>query len=155
MTDLEQTQAPCPVCGSYTGTTLATASPLLAVCDVLVIRALEVAGKRIVRAERSRFRRLGTKPWHVAHTIWRPDPVHVRKSLQNAWDVVPALLESYGCCNLTAVQVTGCLDSYANDLLITGTEHSVDELRYRFSTVLGIDLPSPRPEHVHAHAQAH
>ncbi len=135
--------SPCPVCGSFTGTTLATASPLLAVCDVLVIRALEVAGKRIVRAERSRFRVMGTRPWHVAHTIWRPRPEYVVKSLQNAWDVVPALLDSYGCCGVTSRQVTECLDRYTSDLLITGTAHNITELRYRFSTGLGIDVPAP------------
>lgn len=79
----EQAIAPCPVCGSFTGETLATASPLLAVCDVLVIRALEVTGKRIVRAERSRFRTLGTRPMYVAHTIWRPTPELVAKALRN------------------------------------------------------------------------
>jgi hypothetical protein len=137
--------APCPVCGSYAGATLATSSPLLAVCDVLVIRALEVAGKRIVRAERSRFRTLGTRPMHVAHTIWRPDQIHVTKSLQKAWDVVPALLDSYGCCGVTSRQVSACLDSYTSDLLITGTAHNVEELRYRFRTVLGLDLTGPMP----------
>lgn len=144
--------APCPVCGAYSGQSLAVASPLLAVCDVLVIRALEVAGKRIVRADRARFRRLGTRPWHVAHTIWRPDEAHVAKSLQNAWDVVPALFESYGCCGVTTRQVTECLDRYTADLLLTGTPHSLDELRYRFCTVLGIDLPEPHP---HSHAHVH
>lgn len=132
--------APCPCCGAYSGATLATASPLLAVCDVLVIRALEVAGKRIVRAERSRFRTLGTRPWHVAHTIWRPDEQAVHKSLDHAWDVVPALLDVHGCCNVTVRQVTQCLDCYAEDLLITGTAHSLEELRYRFETVLGIPM---------------
>jgi hypothetical protein len=135
--------APCPCCGAYTGTTLAESSPLLAVCDVLVIRALEVAGKRIVRAERSRFRTLGTRPWHAAHTIWRPSQDQVVKSLEHAWDVVPALLDTYGCCNVTARQVVKCLDTYAGDLLITGTAHDLDELRYRFSSVLGIDVPMP------------
>ena len=146
---MTETLAPCPVCGAF-GNTLATASPLLAVCDVLVIRALEVAGKRIVRAERSRFRVLGTRPWHVAHTLWRPDPVHVKKSLEHAWDVVPALLDSYGCCGVTSRQVTQCLDAYTGDLLITGTAHSIDELRYRFETVLGIEVPAPIRQHAHA-----
>jgi hypothetical protein len=146
--------SPCPVCGSYTGVTLATASPLLAVADVLVIRALEVAGKRIVRADRARFRQLGTKPWHVAHTLWRPDQAHVNKSLEHAWDVVPALLDSYGCCGVTAIQVVQCLDRYTADLLLTGTPHTLSELRYRFSTVLGIDLPDPRERHVVEMAQA-
>lgn len=142
----EDAASPCPVCGSYTGATLATASPLLAVCDVLVIRALEVTGKRIVRAERSRFRTLGTRPMHEAHTIWRPEPALVAKSLKSAWAVVPALLDSYGCCGVTAIKVTECLDRYATDLLITGTKHNIDELRYRFETVLGIEVPSPRAD---------
>lgn len=144
----EDTIAPCPVCGAYSGQTLATASPLLAVCDVLVIRALEVMGKKIVRADRARFRALGTRPWHMAHTLWRPDPADVSKSLEHAWDVVPALFDSYGCCGVTSVQVVHCLNQYANDLLITGTPHVIDELQYRFSTVLGIDVPLPRHEHV-------
>lgn len=148
MTDDEH-PAPCPVCGSYAGATLAVSSPLLAVCDVLVIRALEVAGKRIVRAERSRFRTLGTRPWHVAHTLWRPSPENVAKSLHSAWDVVPALIDSYGCCGVTSRQVTACLDKYTSDLLITGTAHDLDELRYRFEAVLGIEVPAPRLLHAH------
>jgi hypothetical protein len=143
------TIAPCPCCGALTGTTLAVSSPLLAVCDVLVIRALEVTGKRIVRAERSRFRVLGTRPWHEAHTIWRPSQEHVAKSLQNAWDVIPALLDVHGCCGLTTVQVVDCLNQYATDLLITGTQHSLGELRYRFHRDLHLDVPLPR-EHIHA-----
>lgn len=133
---------PCPCCGAYSSTTLQDpASPLFAVADVLVIRALEVTGKRIVRDERSRFRILGTRPWHVAHTIWRPRPEYVQRSLEHAWDVIPALLDAHGCCNVTARKVTHCLDSYVKDLLITGTPHTLDELRYRFRTQLGIDLP--------------
>lgn len=120
---------------------LSTASPLLAVCDVLVVRALEVAGKRIVRAERSRYRVLGTRPWHVAHTIWRPTPDHVRKSLDHAWDVVPAMLDSHGCCGITSRQVVEMLDEYTSDLLITATQHNLTDLRYRFESRLGITIP--------------
>jgi hypothetical protein len=140
--------SPCPVCGAYGGQTLATASPLLAVADVLVVRALEVAGKRIVRAERSRFRVLGTKPWHVAHTIWRPTPDHVKKSLDHAWDVVPAMLDAHGCCGVTSRQVVDMLNKYASDLLITGTAHDLGELRYRFESKLGITVPIREDLHV-------
>lgn len=144
-----ETVSPCPCCGGYSSTMLrSSASPLLAVCDVLVLRALEVAGKRIVRAERSRFRVMGTRPWHVAHTLWQPDQAQVTKSLTNAWDVVPALLDAHGCCNVTAWQVTKCLDDYASDLLLTGTAHDLDELRYRFRSVLGIDVPAEEHTHV-------
>lgn len=153
VTETYTTPTPCPCCGAYTGATLAVSSPLLAVCDVLVIRALEVAGKRIVRGERSRFRVLGTRPWHVAHTIWRPDQSHVNKSLQNAWDVIPALLDTHGCCGVTSRQITDMLDRYTSDLLLTGTPHNLTDLRYRFSTVLGIQVaPLPGEDLRDAHA---
>lgn len=135
------TQAtPCPCCGSYVESTLGVASPLLAVCDVLVVRALEAVGKRVVRAPKSRGRhaQLGNRPWHEAHTIWQPDEHLVVKTLANAWDVVPALIDTHGCCGATSRQVTRMLDQYVRDLLITGTSHDVDELRYRFETRLGI-----------------
>lgn len=63
--------------------------------------------------------------------------------------MVPALLDSYGYYGVTSLKVTECLDRYTSDLLITGTPHEIDELRYRFETVLGIEVPSPR---AHSHA---
>lgn len=135
--------APCPCCGSYVEAALGVTSPLLAVCDVLVVRALEAVGKRLVRAERSRFRNLGSRPWHEAHTVWQPEESTLAKTLDHAWDVVPVLIESHGCCGVSPRQVTGMLDEYVRDLLITGTPHSLDELRYRFSERLGIPFPEP------------
>lgn len=133
---------PCPCCGSYIESAMGIASPLLAVCDVLVVRALEAVGKRIVRAERARFTRLGTRQWHEAHTIWPPDEPSTAKTLTNAWDVVPALLDVHGCCGVTSRQVTTMLDEYVRDLLITGTAHRFEELRYRFSDRLGLEVHS-------------
>ena len=130
---------PCPCCGSYTTATLASpASPLFAVCDVLVIKTLELVGKRIVRAQRNRFQTLGSRPFHLAHTMWRPELKEVEKALRGAWDVVPALLDAHGCCNITARRTTDMLNAYVTDLLITGTPHESDSLRYRFETRLGI-----------------
>lgn len=141
-----ETAAPCPCCGAYAGQTLQSqASALLAVCDVLVVRALEQVGKRIVRSERARFRSLGTRPWHLAHTLWRPDEEMVRRALRGSWDVIPALLDHHGCCGVTVRQVTDMIDSYVRDLLITGTPHSVAELHYRFETFLGVPLDLPEP----------
>jgi hypothetical protein len=148
-----ETAAACPCCGSFVGATLGmNASPLLAVADVLVIRALEAAGKRLVRSSRvgrSRFEKMRDRPLHTAHTLWRPDPELINKALVHAWDVVPAMLSAHGCCNVTAGQVTEMLDSYTRDLLITGTPHRLSELRYRFGSRLGIQLP---PEEHAAHA---
>lgn len=137
--------SPCACCGALSLTPTAQSSALLAVCDVLVVRALEAVGKRIVRVERSRFNRLGSQPWHVAHTIWKPDDHTVDKALSGAWDVVPAMLDSHGCCNVTPTLVTGVLDCYVRDLLLTGTGHALPELRYRFKAYLGIDLPAVAP----------
>lgn len=141
----------CPVCGGRSILPEGSSSALVAVCDVLVVKALEQVGKWIVRAERSRFRTLGTRPWQEAHTIWQPDESVITKALRNAWDVVPALLDTHGCCGVTSRQVTEMLDSYVHDLTITGTPHHIREMAYRFETRLGLPVYL-RHEHRTNHA---
>lgn len=141
---------PCPVCGAVSLAPVTQRSTLLAVCDVLVRKALEKLGNYIVRAERSRFRVLGTKSPTVAHTIWPADDRLVDKALKGAWDVVPALLDIHGCCDITALQVTRMLDGYVHDLAITGTEHTIGELMYRFEAHLGLPVFDNVHEEVHA-----
>lgn len=136
----DRVPSPCPVCGAYSLAPEGSASALLAVCDVLVIKALEAMGKWIVRASRERFRVLGTRPWYVAHTLWQPEEAIVSKALKGAWDVVPAMLDHHGCCGVTARQVTEMLDSYVHDLAITGTLHNMADLHYRFETYLGLPV---------------
>lgn len=116
---------------------------MLAVCDVLAVGALRTVGKYLVRAERSRYRAMGTRPWHVAHTLFPPAPADegvVDKALRDAWDVVPALLAVHGTCEVTPVQVTAVLDSYVHDLVVTGTEHDLGELAYRLQSRLGLPV---------------
>ena len=132
--------SPCPVCGAYSLAPDAQTSTLVAVCDVLVLKALETMGKYIVRADRSRFRVLGTRPWYAAHTLWKATDEIVDKALRGAWDVVPALLYQHGCCGVTTLQVVGMLDCYVHDLVITGTEHCTDELLYRFEAHLALPV---------------
>jgi len=148
MTSQMNIPGPCPVCGAVSLAPVTQRSTLLAVCDVLVRKALEKLGNYIVRAERSRFRVLGTKSPTVAHTIWPADDRLVDKALKGAWDVVPALLDIHGCCDITALQVTRMLDTYVHDLAITATEHSISELQYRFEAHLGL------PVFDHAHEEA-
>lgn len=138
----------CPMCGSYSGTTLAQSPALLAVCDVLVVRACESVGKRIVRADRSRFARLKGLPWHQAHTLWEPDTNMIDKALAGAWDVVPAILVAHGCCGVTTQQVITMLDAYVRDLLVTGNRHNLDDLRYRFEAYLGVAVPNPAEPYI-------
>lgn len=136
---------PCPCCGSYSAHTLALAQPpaLLAVCDVLVVKALEKVGKMLARngGNRGRAKVATTLSWHLIHTSVQPTPRDIDKGLHGAWDVVPAMLANHGCCNVTARQVEAMVDSYARDLLITGTPHRLEELRYRFERFLGVPLP--------------
>lgn len=131
---------PCPLCGAISLAPVTQRSTLLAVADVLVYKALEKLGSFIVRSERGRFNQIGSKPKYVAHTIWTPQESMVIKALQNAWDVVPALMDVHGCAGITSVQITQMLDEYVRDLAITGTAHHTDELRYRFESRLGIPV---------------
>ena len=147
--DEEQLVAPCPMCGTLTGLMLAERSALLAVSDVLVYRSLEVVGKRIVRAERRRFKLLGTRPWHEAHTLWVPDESTVNKALSGAWDVVPALLSAHGACGSTPVNVTRALDRYVRSLLSKGRPHTVESLRGELERDLISRFPVEVIDHEH------
>lgn len=144
---METPTATCPCCGARSLLPGDRTLALLAVCDVLVVKALETMGKWIVRQERSRHRALGSQPMHTAHTIWQPDDTIVSKALRSAWDVVPPLLDSHGCCDLTSRQLTSMLDEYVHDLVITGTRHSLDELEYRFDSRLGLRLAGRMVDH--------
>lgn len=138
-----KTPSVCPVCGAYSLAPEGEMSALLAVCNVLVLKALEKMGNYIVRAERSRFRALGTRPAYLAHTLWQVPDETVDKALKGAWEVVPALLDVHGCCGVTSIQVTKMLDEYVHDLVITGMPHSLlgeGGLTYRFQSRLGLPV---------------
>ena len=139
----------CPVCGAYSLAKDAPVSTLLAVSDVLVYKALESMGKSILRSQRGRFKVLGSRPFHEAHTIGQGDDVTVGKVLKRAWDVVPALLDTHGCCGVTSLQVTRMLDDYVHDLVVTGTPHTIEELAYRYTTRLGLPVYDHRDNHAH------
>lgn len=116
-------------------------SSLLAVCDVLVVKALESMGKRLVRMDRARFRVLGDKPFHLAHTIWQADDETVAKAIRGAWDVVPVLIETHGGeCEVKPSDVSVMLNEYVHDLVITGTPHCLPELAYRFRARLDFEV---------------
>lgn len=125
----------CPRCGNQAD----PHDPLVAACDVLVLRALELIGKRIVRADRSRFGRIEERPWHEAHLLWQPDQMTVDKGLADAWSSVPMILAEHGCCGITSDQLTVVLDRYVRELIGTMTGHAVVDLRYRLGVVVGAE----------------
>lgn len=131
----------CPVCGAFSLTHDGEASALLAVCDVLVLKALEKIGSRLTRAVRSRHNVLGNRPLYLAHTLFRTeDDETVDRALKGAWDVVPALLDGHGFEEATSRQITEMLDTYVHDLVITGKAHNMADLAYRFTNCLGLPV---------------
>ena len=104
------------------------ATALVAVVDVLVVKALEAVGKRIVRADRARFNALKGRPFHEAHVLWPTDIITVSKATKGAWDVVPALLDNHGCPGVESGRVVTLLDAYVSQVATHGAPHRLDRL---------------------------
>lgn len=104
---------------------------LAAAADALVLRALELIGKRLVRVDRSRFSRMGDLAFFEAHLLWQPDSEMLDKALAGAWDVLPRLIQDHAHPDVNPQEVRLTLDRYVRDLIRTKREHTSDELRYR------------------------
>lgn len=134
--------ASCPLCGGYSIAPPDHTAALLAVSDVLVLKALEAVGKWIVRAERPRARQLTALglPKHAAHTVWSCEQAMVDKALRGAWDVVPAMLDSHEWA-VPASKITALLDAYVSELVRKQCPHDLAELRMRLTDLVGVDVP--------------
>lgn len=111
---------------------------LLAIADVLVFKALETLGKRLVKRDRSRFRYLGYRPMYEAHTIWDADERDLKRSLSSSWDILPILLRNHeGCCRVEADDISDVLDDYVIDLCKSKTPHSIESLSFALFSTLG------------------
>lgn len=133
--------SPCPCCGAYSLAPDHDTTTLVAVCDVLVVKALERVGAFIIRGDRSRYHSVKGVPLYVIHTMWQADDDQTERALKGAWDVVPAIVDHHGCCGVQGEDVVRVLDDYVHDLVLTGTEHTVageGGLIYRFDTRLAI-----------------
>lgn len=104
------------------------ATALVAVVDVLVVKALEAVGKRVVRADRARFNALNGRPFHEAHCLWPTDIITVSKATKGAWDVVPALLDNHGCPGVESGRVVTLLDAYVTQVATHGVPHRLERL---------------------------
>ena len=116
------------------------ATALVAVVDVLVVKALETVGKRIVRADRARFNALKGRPFHEAHTLWPTDIITVGKATKGAWDVVPALLDNHGCPGVDPGRVVTLLDAYVSQVATQGAPHRLGRLVTALRYVLPADV---------------
>lgn len=130
----------CPVCGAWSLTQDGQSSALLAVCDVLCLKALEKIGARLTRAARGRHNELGDRPIYLAHTLWQTDDCTTSSMLRGAWDVIPALLDGHGWDEAASTQITAMLDDYTHDLVMAQFPHNMTDLAYRFTSRLGLPV---------------
>lgn len=138
---------PCPCCGAYSLAPDADVVTLVAVSDVLVVKALERVGNFLIRKERARWQASRGTPTYLVHTLWQADDDIISRALRDAWEVVPLLVNAHGCCGVDGPGVQSVLDEYVHDLVLTGTPHDLHGpggLEYRFESRLGLVLPEHR-----------
>ncbi|HEY0699694.1 MAG TPA: hypothetical protein VGD43_18000 [Micromonospora sp.] len=112
-------------------------APFVAACEILALRALEIAGKRALGRER--YRHTDLKAWEY-HTVRQSMPTSVPRLLKDAWTAVPAVATKLG---VDAEKLTATLAAYVGGLLVTGAQHDVAELREHLAaTVRGELLPA-------------
>ena len=103
---------------------------LAAACDMAVLRALELVGKRIARDGRARYGAMqkSGRGWHEAHTVWRAEPHHIDAALGGAWAVLPRMVAEHGCCSLVEPGIQSLLDTYVRGLLSSQQPHTFEAL---------------------------
>lgn len=129
----------CGRCGQLDGRD----DPLVAACDVLVHRALEMVGKRVLGSDRRRYadRRMDGRPLWDVHLVWQPAAGQVDKALAAAWVLVPPVVASHGPAGADPAEVAAVLDRYVRELIVEGRAHLLEDLRYR----LGAYTAQPAP----------
>ena len=108
---------------------------LSAACDMAVIRALELVGKRVARDGRSRYGAMtkSGKEWHEAHTIWLPEPQMVDAALSGAWAVLPRMMKDHGCCAIVEPELYRLLDAYVREVVFAQRPHTFEALETRLA----------------------
>ena len=108
---------------------------LAAACDMAVLRALELVGKRVARDGRARYGAMqkSGRGWHEAHTIWRPETHHVDAALSGAWGVLGRVTSDHGCCSIVEPDLTRLLDAYVREVVFSGRPHTFEDLERRLT----------------------
>lgn len=137
----KKTLTNCPLCGATEIAPVpAELSTLLSVSDVLVLNALENLGRRIVREHRGRFSELRDRPFHIAHTVWKPTPILMARIIDKAWDIIPALLSLRGRNASEVQKIKKLLTEYILELSANQEPHTLDKLALKFSKEFGLEL---------------
>lgn len=99
---------------------------ILAAMDAYMYKVLETMGKRITRADRSRFTELGSRPFWTAHTHWPMTVEEASKALSGAWRSLDQIVPQYVPTNVE--EVRRLMHLYTLTLLINGLEHNLERL---------------------------
>ncbi len=111
--------------------------PFVGACEALALRALEVAGKRVIG--RDRYRHTDLSVWEY-HTVRQSTPTSVPRLLQGGFTAVPAVAGRLG---VDPEKLTAALTGYVGALLVSGRRHDADELREHLAgTVAGELVPA-------------
>jgi hypothetical protein len=109
---------------------------LAAACDIAVIRALELIGKRVARTNGSYFgglKRSG-KGYHEAHEVYPLEAVAaLDAALAGAWATLPRLVADHGCCSIADQNLTALLDSYVREVVCAAKPHEFEVLAARLA----------------------
>lgn len=105
--------------------------PLIFAMDAYVVKVLEHVGNRIVRKDRARPVQRCV-PVFRAHTQWpMGSDEEIAPLLRDSWRALGEMALPWECYGLSAEEVAGILDRYVADLLLTGSQHSIEDLAYR------------------------
>ena len=118
---------------------------IAAICDALVLNALCVVGKRMVRSDRSRAAQWCENTYATVyqHPEWRISESERRRTLKGAWEMAPWLFHVHAKMgNETASKIVYELDHYVADLVITKQPHRFEVLLHRLHAA-GLDLEVP------------
>lgn len=105
--------------------------------DIVVRRAMELAGKRLLTRTARVEPKCQATPAHLLHTHLKVlNDAHATNLLAGAFDYVPAIAERAGA---NPSRLTTLLDIYCRELLLRGVAHDAEALRMWLS--MGMGLP--------------
>jgi hypothetical protein len=109
---------------------------LAAACDIAVIRALELVGKRVARANGRYFGQLRAsgKGYHEAHEVFPQEAAAaLDAALAGAWATLPRLVSDHGCCSVADHDLAATLDSYVREVVRAAKPHEFEVLAARLA----------------------
>jgi hypothetical protein len=109
---------------------------LAAACDIAVIRALELVGKRVARANGAAFGALrkSGKGYHEAHEVFPQEAAAaLDAALSGAWATLPRLVADHGCCSIADRGLAATLDAYVREVVHAARPHEFEVLAARLA----------------------